>query len=162
MLCFLVCLHLCGNQMGNCYDRTKPGFLLFIDQFSLPYKEETLRTPKTLKNYKGGEILVLRKWRLWASFRKLFPLNICEFFFFFGTFEMQPLLSKHILVHAAKKYPILTFLSEGWRFMWAEAKDLSLLEIKFSAKCVREVSNWLVMFTCGENLNETGEILIKS
>ena len=64
MLCFLVCLHLCRNQMGNCYDRTKPGFLLFIDQFSLPYKEETLRTPKTLKNYKGGEILVLRKWRL--------------------------------------------------------------------------------------------------
>ena len=35
------------HQMGNCYDRTKLGFLLFIDQFSRPYKEETLRPTPT-------------------------------------------------------------------------------------------------------------------
>ena len=47
------------NQMGNCYDRTKPGFLLFIDQFSQrPYKEETLHSAETLepKNRKQVKI----------------------------------------------------------------------------------------------------------
>lgn len=54
------------NQMGNCYDRTKPGFLLFIDQFSQrPYKEETLHSAETLeqKNHKQVKIKHKDKYR---------------------------------------------------------------------------------------------------
>ena len=52
--------------MGNCYDRTKPGFLLFIDQFSQrPYKEETLHSAETLeqKNHKQVKIKHKDKYR---------------------------------------------------------------------------------------------------
>ena len=52
--------------MGNCYDRTKPGFLLFIDQFSQrPYKEETLHSAETLeqKNHKQVKIKNRDKYR---------------------------------------------------------------------------------------------------
>ena len=52
--------------MGNCYDRTKPGFLLFIDQFSQrPYKEETLHSAETLeqKNHKQVKMKNRDKYR---------------------------------------------------------------------------------------------------
>ena len=66
--------------MGNCYDRTKPGFLLFIDQFSQrPYKEETLHSAETLeqKNHKQVKIKHKDKYRdktiLLLLFFSIFP-----------------------------------------------------------------------------------------
>ena len=110
-------------------------------------------------NYKGGEILVLRKWRLWASSRKLFPFP--SFFLLWNICDATTAIQTHFSPRC-KKVPNIDFSVWGLKVHWGEAKDLSLLTIKFSAKCLGEVSNWLVMFTCGENLNETGEILIKS
>ena len=134
-------------------------FSCLLTNFPCRIKKKHCARRKHSKITKEGKFLFSENGGYEQVPENCFPSRV---FFFFETFVMQPLLSKHILLHAVKKYPILTFLSEGWRFMWAEDKDLSLLKIKFSAKCVGEVSNWLVMFTCGENLNETGEILIKS
>ena len=57
------------NQMGNCYDRTKPGFLLFIDQFSQrPYKEETLHSAETLEQKTSSTETKLKNSRFFTNF----------------------------------------------------------------------------------------------
>ena len=71
------------NQMGNCYDRTKPGFLLFIDQFSQrPYKEETLHSAETLepKNRKQVKIKHRDKTKKKTCFFTTFPSSCLTLF----------------------------------------------------------------------------------
>ena len=121
--------------MGNCYDRTKPGFLLFIDQFSRPYKEETVvgarRKHSRGRNYKRGKFLVLENCHYG---RAKFGKNAIMCF---------------IIKWGGQIFSI-------WRGGGLRGKcesSLSLVMIKKFPKCMsgkfEKFSNWAVMVTCG-------------